>query len=94
MASMTSALSIMLLPLPSYLSIRESPPVTAEAGVPVTVADQAPGPAALTARTCTSYCVPPVSPVKVYCREPEPAAHTSSTTVQLASDLSAAPVSM
>ena len=42
------------------------------AGVPVAVADQGPSPAELTARTCTSYCVPLVSPVSTYCRGPEP----------------------
>ena len=43
-----------------------APPVAqgvACVGVPVTVADQEPSPAELTARTCTSYCRPPSRPV-------------------------------
>ena len=62
--------------------------------VSVTVSDHSLSPAALTARTCTSYSVLPVSPVRECWRGPEPVVHTSSFTVQLASDLSAAPVSM
>ena len=61
-------------------------------GVPVTVADQAPSPAELTARTCKSYSVPLVSPVAAYHRGPD--RQTRSTTVQLASTVSSALVSM
>ena len=61
--------------------------------VPTAVADQGPSPAALTARTCTSYWVPPMSPVATYCREPEPV-QASRVTVQLASILLGASLRM
>ena len=55
-------------------------------GVPVSLADQGPFPASLTARTCRSYRSPLVRPSRVYSRAPE--LQTSSSTVQLTSDLS------
>ena len=40
--------------------------------VSVTMGDHSLSPAALTARTCTSYPVLPVSPVREYCSGPPP----------------------
>ena len=65
-------------------------------GVPMAAPDQKPlSPARLTALTCTSYCVSPVSPVRAYSKPPSAAeVHTPATSVQLASDLSATLLSM
>ena len=54
--------------------------------VPVVVPDQSPSPAWVTARTCTSYCVPAVRPMIVYSRLP--LVQASSTTVQALSSVS------
>ena len=63
-------------------------------GVPVAVADQGPFPAELTALTCTSYACRRSARLAHMCRDPEPAVQTSSSTVQLASDLSLAALSI
>ena len=61
-------------------------------GVPVAEADQGPSPALVTARSCTSYRTPSVRSPSWYCSEPE--LQTSSSIVQLASDLFAASLRM
>ena len=60
--------------------------------IPAAVADQGPFPTSLTARTCMSYRSPLVRPSRVYSRAPE--LQTSSSTVQLASDLSCTSLEM
>ena len=63
-----------------------------KAGVPTSVPDHVPSPLELTARTCTSYGVPLSRPMMVYSSVPE--VQALSTTVQLASTVSSALVSM
>ena len=59
------------------------------AGVAAVVGDQAPSPAELTARTCTSCPAPFERPMRVYASDPAPV-QISSTTDQLASSVSSA----
>ena len=63
-------------------------------GVPTTVPDHAPSSLPRTARTCTSYEVPLVSPEMVSDNPPDPEVTASSTTVQFASVLSDALLAM
>ena len=61
--------------------------------VPVDAADHGPSPAELTARTSTSYCVPPLRSVRVWLKAPVPV-HARLTTVQFLSALLGASLRM
>ena len=85
--------------MPASITAETAPAVThtlGVVGVPVADADHTAGsPARSTARTCTSYCVPGLRPVMVYCRlPPAESVQTLSSTVQLASTVSSSAVGM